>query len=258
MLSYQHIYHAGNLADVHKHAVLAWMLSQLIKKDKPLTYLETHSGRALYRLDAAEALKTGEAAQGITRTQALDWFPETHPYAEVIRLTHAKNGANSYPGSPMIASQILRPADRMHLAELHPQEFAALDYAMPKAKCYQMDGFEMAQSVCPPDPRRGLLLIDPSYEVKRDYEFIPGQIATLHRKWNVGIIMLWYPILSDGPHRKMLRALMQAHPDALRHEVSFPPARKGHRMVGSGLFILNPPYRLDTETDRLSALFAAL
>ncbi|WP_417605465.1 23S rRNA (adenine(2030)-N(6))-methyltransferase RlmJ [Primorskyibacter flagellatus] len=258
MLSYQHIYHAGNLADVHKHSLLAWMLNHLIQKAKPLTYLETHAGRALYRLDAAEALKTGEAAQGIARAAALNWFPDSHPFAKTIRATHSDHGENSYPGSPLIASQILRPMDSLHLAELHPQEFAALDYAVPKAKCYQQDGFEMAQSICPPTPRRGLLLIDPSYEVKTDYDLIPTQIAALNRKWNVGIIMLWYPILSDAPHRKMLSALSKAHPDALRHEVSFPPARQGHRMVGSGLFILNPPYRIEDETARLSKLFATL
>ena len=258
MLSYQHIYHAGNLADVHKHSLLSWMLNQLIQKDKPLTYVESHAGRALYYLDAAEALKTGEAAQGIDRAEALNWFSDAHPYAKTIQATHSEHGENAYPGSPMIASKILRPTDKMHLAELHPQEFSALDYALPMAKCYQQDGFEMAQSISPPTPRRGMLLIDPSYEIKTDYDFIPGQIAALHRKWNVGIIMLWYPILVDAPHRQMLTALTKAHPDALRHEVRFPPARAGHRMVGSGLFFLNPPYLIEEETSRLDKHFAKL
>jgi 23S rRNA (adenine2030-N6)-methyltransferase len=115
----------------------------------------------------------------------------------------------------------------------------------------------MAQAVCPPEPRRGLLLIDPSYEVKTDYETIPSQIAKLHRKWNVGIICLWYPILTGGAHGPMLTAIeAQQLPGALRHEVRFPPVRPGHRMVGSGLFIVNAPYGTDAEARRLTTLFA--
>ena len=115
----------------------------------------------------------------------------------------------------------------------------------------------MAQALCPPEPRRGLLLIDPSYEVKSDYDRIPDQIAKLHRKWNVGIICLWYPILTGGTHGPMLAALeAQGLPGALRHEVRFPPVRPGHRMVGSGMFILNAPWGIEAEAQRLTAMFA--
>ena len=126
------------------------------------------------------------------------------------------------------------------------------------AQIHQRDGTAMALSVTPPDPRRGLCLIDPSYEVKDDYESIPVLISRLHRKWAVGGIILWYPLLVGGPHRPMLRLLSEIFPEALRHEVRFPPAREGHRIEGSGLFILNPPYGLDTETAALSALYARI
>ena len=116
MLSYQHIYHAGNLADVHKHSLLAWMLAYLTRKDKPLTYLETHSGRALYDLQDDAALKTGEAQQGIAK--ALSWFAADHPYASVLAKIKAAHGAQAYPGSPLIAAQMLRATDQIHLAEL--------------------------------------------------------------------------------------------------------------------------------------------
>ncbi len=259
MLSYQHIYHAGNLADVQKHALLAWMLEYMTRKDKPISYIETHAGRALYDLASPEAQKTGEAAKGIE--VARSWFALDHPYARVLDAVDAASGAGSYPGSPRIATELLRPMDSLHLAELHPQEAQALRLAMrgTGAKVHVQDGFEMAQSLAPPEPRRGLLLIDPSYEIKSDYTRIPGIIAKLHRKWNVGVIALWYPILTDGTHKPMLRALdAQDLPATVRHEVQFPAARQGHRMVGSGLFVVNAPFGFEDEAARLSKHFAAL
>ena len=259
MLSYQHSYHAGNLADVHKHAALAWMLDYLTRKDKPLSYIETHAGRGLYALDAAAALKTGEAEIGIGR--ALSLFPADHPYRQAVDGLRAENGPAAYPGSPLIAALLLRPSDRLHLAELHPQEFAALEAAMSpyNASCTREDGLKFALSRTPPEPRRGLMLIDPSYEVKADYAALPPLIAKVHTKWNVGIIALWYPILASSAHASMLAALeAQGLPKTLRHEVRFPPARAGHGMVGSGLFIVNAPYGLAAEAERLSDLFASL
>lgn len=261
MLSYQHIYHAGNLADVQKHALLAWMLGYLTKKDKPLSYIETHSGRGLYQLDAVEAVRTGEAAAGIERVWDEGWFDAQHPLSHALNAVRDEHGAATYPGSPLIAASLLRPLDSMHLAELHPQEQAALTAAISRypAKTYRQDGFELAQSLLPPEPRRGMMLIDPSYEVKTDYDRLPGLIAKLHRKWNVGVIALWYPILTDERHKVMVQALMgQNLPKTACHEVRFPPAREGHRMVGSGLFVVNAPFGLEEETTRLSGLFARL
>jgi 23S rRNA (adenine2030-N6)-methyltransferase len=258
MLSYQHIYHAGNLADVHKHGLLAWMLSYLAKKDKPLSYIETHAGRALYDLDDPAALKTAEASQGIGRAQS--FFPSSHPFARVTEEVRRQHGPMAYPGSPRIAAGLLRPSDHIHLAELHPAEHAALDFSMSAypVKCHRRDGFELAHSLCPPDPRRGLLLIDPSYEVKSDYAEIPKHVSKLHKAWNVGVICLWYPLLLAQTHKPMVAALSQAHPEAMRHEVRFAPSRKGHGMVGSGMFVINPPFGLKEEAARLGACFAKL
>ena len=258
MLSYQHIYHAGNLADVHKHALLAWMLAYLTRKDKPLTYIETHGGRALYQLDDAAALKTGEAEKGIAK--ARDWFETEHPYARVLEATRRTDGDAAYPGSPLIAASLLRPADSLHIAELHPQEHAALASALAPypAKVYRRDGFEMAHALTPPTPRRGIMLIDPSFEVKDDYLSIPKHISKIVRAWNVGTIALWYPLLTSGAHRKMLERLTQANPDACRHEVRFQPARPGHGMIGSGLFVINPPYGLAQAAQSLDAHFNTL
>ena len=258
MLSYQHHFHAGNLADVHKHAMLCRMLDYLTQKDKPLSYVETHAGRGLYDLGAEGALKTGEAAAGILQIE--QDFAADHPYLHRLAEARAQHGPMAYPGSPLFAALSLRDTDTLHLAELHPGEVKHLrQNLMPwGAHIYEAEGFSTAHAVCPPTPRRGLMLIDPSYEVKADYETIPKTIGQLHRKWNVGVICLWYPILDTAPHAPMLAALLDQHAGALRHEVRFAPIRAGHRMVGSGLFILNPPYGIEDEAARLTDLFARL
>jgi 23S rRNA (adenine2030-N6)-methyltransferase len=260
MLSYQHAYHAGNLADVWKHALLAWMLARLTDKPKPLTYIETHAGRGLYALDGPEAAKTGEAAAGILRPGVAGWFPPDHPYAVALAATRAAHGPAAYPGSPLIAAALLRPGDTIHLAELHPAELAALTGTMGRrATIHATDGLALALSLTPPTPRRGLMLIDPSWEVKSDYDRMPALVAQVHRRWNVGVIALWYPVLADARHRPMLDALAaHALPGLAVHEARFPPARPGHGMTGAGLALVNTPFGVDAEAARLKGLFATL
>lgn len=257
-MSYQHGFHAGNMADVHKHGLLSWMLSYLTRKDKPLSYLETHAGRALYDLHSDAARKTGEAARGIAL--ARDWFAPDHPYAKVLADVRAQAGQHAYPGSPLIAAKLLRDVDHIDLAELHPAELDALRDAMIRypAGCHHIDGWQMAMSKCPPTPRRGMLLVDPSFEIKSDYDTVPDFFAKIHRKWPVGILALWYPILVDDRHLPMTRALQSALPDATLHEVRFPPARAGHGMVGSGMFVVNAPYGFDLEAAWLGDKFKSL
>lgn len=259
MLSYQHGYHAGNAADVHKHVLLAAALAYLGRKDKPLTYLETHAGRGLYDLSDATARKTGEAAQGVERL--LTQFPETHPWRQAVAAERAATGATFYPGSPLIAARLARPADRLDLVEFHPREHAALVAAMPPRsglRIHHRDGFEMAKALIPPQPRRGLMLIDPSWEVRTDYARLADWLPAIHRKWNVGVLMLWYPILADGRHGPMIRALRGALPRALIHEVAFPPARDGHGLRGSGMVIVNPPWGLEAEIPHLDTVFGRM
>lgn len=257
MLSYQHAFHAGNAADLHKHALLARMLALMAAKPKPLSYLETHAGRGLYDLAGAEALRTGEAEAGVTRALAENWLPADHPLLQVLSETRAQHGPAAYPGSPLIAATLLRPDDPIDLADLHPAEGEALDRLLGhRAHIHREDGAAMANRLAPPTPRRGLMLIDPSWEVKTDYTAIPALIDKVSRKWNVGVIALWYPILGDARHAPMLRGLTGVHPDALRSEVRFRPAREGHGMIGSGMFVLNPPWGLADEAATLSAIFA--
>ena len=255
MLSYQHHYHAGNPADVHKHALLAWVLDYLVQKDKPLTYIETHSGRGLYDLGDEAALKTGEAAKGVSLLE--QGLAPDHPYRQRLNEVRFKYGPTAYPGSPLIAAMTLREMDTIHLAELHPGENAILSSHLTDwgAHIRLEDGFKMAQAICPPTPRRGMLLVDPSYEVKAEYDSIPSDLAKVARKWNVGILALWYPILTSGSHGPMLSTLTAAFPDALRHEVRFPAVREGHRMMGSGMFVINPPYGLADHAAKITKLF---
>lgn len=252
MLSYQHAFHAGNLADLQKHALMAELLAYMTKKDKPLTYIETHAGRGLYDLTSAEAVKTGEAALGIEAHQAA--FREDHPYLRALAEVRREHGPSAYPGSPMIAAKLLRPQDRIHLAELHPQEHQALTLALraPNVSIHRQDGYDLVQSLCPPDPRRGVLLVDPPYELKQDYVELPKFFRQIAKKWNVGVLALWYPILSSAAHVPMLAALTEDFPDALCHEIRFPPVREGHRMIGSGMFIVNPPWGLAEAAADLS------
>jgi 23S rRNA (adenine2030-N6)-methyltransferase len=255
MLSYQHAYHAGNAGDVHKHMALAALLDYLGQKPKPFSYIETHAGRGLYRLDAPEAAKTGEAAAGIGRLASR--IDRAHPFAQVLAGVRDRHGAAAYPGSPLIAAGLAREGDVLHLAELHPQEHAALAAAMAGlAHVRREDGWAFARRILPPMPRRGLILVDPSYELREDYERMPRRIAGIARKWPVGVIVLWYPVLADARHGPMLAALGDALPGAARHEVRFPPARSGHGLVGSGLFIVNPPWTWAAEAARIDSVFA--
>lgn len=256
MLSYQHGYHAGNLADVHKHAALAVLLAALAAKDKPLSYLESHAGRGFYDLAAPQARKTGEAAEGAVAALAADVLPADHPWVAAVHAVRAERGPTAYPGSPAIARALLRPGDRMHLMELHPQEHAALRDGFQGAgvHVHRRDGHEGLPALVPPVPRRGLALIDPSYEVKTEYAAAARLAIEAHRKWPQGVILLWYPVLEAGLHRAMLAALTAAAlPNVWNEEVAF--AGSALRMRGSGLFCVNLPYAAEA---RLAATSAAL
>ncbi|TVS02193.1 MAG: 23S rRNA (adenine(2030)-N(6))-methyltransferase RlmJ [Rhodobacteraceae bacterium] len=253
MLSYQHGYHAGNLADVHKHALLAWVLDYMATKDKPMSYIETHAGSGFYRLDTEAARKTGEAAAGIGRLEQA--FDPGHPYRRAIDMVRAAHGIASYPGSPLIAAHLLRHADRMTLAELHPQEYEALSALLrSRATIHRRDGLEMALALCPPMPRRGVLVCDPSYEVKDEYHTVPRALAQIRRKWNVGVLLLWYPILTSEAHAPMIARLRADHSEIAVFEARFPPIRPGHRMTGSGLVVINPPWGMAEEAARVAGL----
>ena len=234
MLSYQHAYHAGGPADLHKHIALAELLALLTRKARPLTYMETHAGRGLYDLASVETAKTGEADEGIAKSDLPDC-----PFTVAVKSVRQIHGETAYPGSPAIAAALLRPDDQMHLMELHPAEFNALSANLEgEAAIHHRDGYEGVLAISPPKPRKGLVLIDPSYEVKTEYLQVAEFTRKLMAKWPEATVLIWYPILKAARHKEMLAALRLPH---LVDEVSF-SLKDNKGMIGSGLALVNAPY----------------
>jgi len=234
MLSYQHAYHAGGPADLHKHIALAEILSLLTRKPRGITYMETHAGRGLYDLASAETAKTGEADEGIARLGLPNCV-----FTDAIKSVRAMHGETTYPGSPAIAAALLRANDKMHLMELHPAEFKALQKNLEgEAAIHRRDGYEGVMAISPPKPRKGLVLIDPSYEVKTEYLQVADFTRKLVAKWPEATVMIWYPILEAGRHKEMLQALPVP---IIKDEVSF-SLKDNKGMTGSGLALVNAPY----------------
>ncbi|MGE4313734.1 MAG: 23S rRNA (adenine(2030)-N(6))-methyltransferase RlmJ [Pseudobdellovibrionaceae bacterium] len=240
MLSYQHIYHAGNLADLHKHGVLARLLGFMTQKARPLSLMETHGGRGLYDLSSPEAAKTGEAAEGIGATPSLP--PELQA---VLSSIQGKYGSGFYAGSPLIMHHFMRQGDRQVIMELHPTEHAALEKTMRgmSVQIHKRDGYEGILALSPPQPRRGLVLVDPSYEVKAEYGQVVKFTAKLLAKWPQAVVMIWYPLLEVGLHEEMKAGLVAIAPEIVFDEVHFKGSKM--RMLGSGLALINKPYGFD-------------
>lgn len=239
MLSYQHGYHAGGPADLHKHATLAGLLALLSRKARPVTYMESHAGRGIYDLSGEQASKTGEWRAGIGTAP-----PPDGPFRQALDTVRAQHGETAYPGSPAIARALLRPTDRMILMELHPAEHAALAENIPDAEIHRRDGREGLLALSPPKPRKGLAFIDPSYERKEEYAETAAFALALLRKWPDATILVWYPILPAGRHVGMVSHLRASAPATLFSETAFPPhGGRKTGMTGSGLALLNPPHR---------------
>lgn len=257
MLSYQHIYHAGCLADVHKHMALVAVLRALLAQKKPLTYIDTHAGRGLYDLSSPEAEKTGEAKAGILRLLDEGAIPEG-PYLDLLRKVRAKYGATAYPGSPLIAQMLLRSMDMLHFTELHPREYAALRENLHgrNLDIQQRDGYAVTMAISPPTPRDGLVLIDPSFEVKMEYEQAAEFVISLHQKWPEAVIMLWYPMLKTGYFELMAEWVEKANlPGFYRHESVFHNPEEVRGMYGSGLVAVNLPQACVDALEEADALF---
>ena len=252
MLSYQHGYHAGNFADVVKHFTLTRLLNYMIGKEKPLFYLETHSGRGIYDLKDKKAMKTREALQGVeilfNQKQKLpDLF---NLYLKEIAALNADDKLRYYPGSPSIAISSLRQQDRLFFAELHPREFEHLKDLKRKSKhttFSNINGLELLKSMLPPPERRGLIFIDPSFEIKSEYKDLPVLIKTAYDRFPTGVYCLWYPIVANNLYLQLRRGLDKISPNnkLLIEFYLNDPAVAG--MTGCGLYIINPPYLLKNE-----------
>lgn len=252
MLSYQHGYHAGNFADVIKHISLTRLLAYLTKKDKPFFYLETHSGKGLYNLKDKQAEKTKEYEQGIkllweNRKNLPQEFLE---YMQAIRQLNNSTSLSLYPGSPYLAINALRTQDRSYFCELHPAEFeilAQMHRHNKKAHISHSDGIAALNALLPPPEKRGLVFLDPSFEIKDEYKLIPQAIKQAYNRFATGVYCLWYPIINKKITEQLIRGMLSIHAkNALRLEFYLTLAPK-EGMTGCGLWIINPPYTFAAE-----------
>lgn len=254
MLSYRHSFHAGNHADVLKHLVLARILAYLVRKDKPLCYLDTHAGAGGYALQGVQAQKNREYETGIGRLWERDDLPvPLADYVELVRRFNPGTELQYYPGSPWLARQLLRPTDRLFLHELHPADCAALrehSAGDRRVKVSCADGYQGCIALVPPMERRGLVLIDPSFELKSDYRKAIETLHQAYKRFATGVYALWYPVVERARVESMERALRATGiPRVDRYELAIAPDRRGHGMSASGLLVVNPPWGLRGEME---------
>ena len=258
-MNYRHAFHAGNFADVHKHAVLARVLLHLRRKPAAFRVIDTHAGAARYDLRGPEPCRSGEWREGIERVwqaprqeAAQDLLA---PYLGAVAALNPDAKLRVYPGSPLIVTCLLRRQDRLIACELEPRAAASLTAALrgdARAKALAIDGWLALGAYLPPKERRGLVLVDPPFEDAADFMRLPAALATAHRKWPTGIYMLWYPIKDraapDGLAKRLQRL---AIPRMLRCELNLGPPRADAGLVGSGLIVVNPPFTLEADLQRL-------
>ena len=266
-MNYRHAFHAGNFADVHKHAVLARVLLHLRRKPAAFRVIDTHAGGGRYDLFAAEPTRSGEWRQGIGRlwqsgrSNKLDAL--LAPYLEAVAALNPDGELRSYPGSPLIVRHLLRAQDRLTACELEPTAAAALAATLRgdrRAKALTIDGWTALNAYVPPRERRGLVLIDPPFEDAAEFARLAAALGNAHRKWPTGIYMLWYPITDRAAPDALARRLERlAVPKLLRCELTLRPPRAVAGLAGSGLILVNPPYPLEAELRTLMpALVRAL
>jgi len=270
-VKYRHAHHAGNFADVHKHVTLLALLAALRRKDKGFFYLETHAGRGAYDLSGAP----GESGTGIGRFESAAgaaWrsgAPEVKNYGERVEsLRRERRESRLYPGSPLLAASELRPQDRAVLIEQLPAEARALEKVLPdsvagaqRIRIETGDGFERLRAWLPPRERRGLTFIDPPYEESRqDFDRVRQAAAEALRRFNTGIVAIWYPI-KDERDTAAWHAMLagELHCELLAAELSLYPRDSRVALNGSGMLILNPPYQLAERMQTwLPQLYACL
>lgn len=254
-MNYRHIYHAGNFADVLKHAVLARLIVYLQQKDKAFRVLDTHAGIGLYDFSAEEAQKTGEWRDGIGRLMEAD-LPEgvaalLAPYLDAVHALNPKGPITLYPGSPKLARMLFRPQDRLSAMDLHPDDSRALarlfegDY---QVRVTELDGWLALGAHLPPKEKRGIVLVDPPFEEAGEYERLVDGLAKAYRRFATGTYCLWYPIKKGAPVAEFHEALKALDiPKMLCAELSVRSDRETTGLSGSGLIIVNPPFTLKDE-----------
>lgn len=272
-MNYRHAYHAGNFADVLKHAILCLCVEHLKLKPQPFRVIDTHAGRGLYDLAGVEAGKTLEAAEGIARLVGVDAealpapvAAALAPYLDCVRAENESRALSLYPGSPRIVRQLMREGDALVVNELHPEEHAALGALFdndPLTKVLALDGWTALKALLPPKEKRGLVLVDPPFEERGDYERLSRSLAEARRRFETGTYLLWSPIKDPLIADRLAEAARDAlGPDvpaekALRVELMIRAPKDPTRLNGCGLLIVNPPWTLRKKLDLLLPFLAA-
>ena len=256
MLSYRHAFHAGNFADVFKHVLLIQLIQALQRKDKPFRVFDTHAGAGRYDLYSAPARKNREYQAGIGRLwdrQGLG--PELHNYREQVRALNPNGVLREYPGSPRLVRALLRPEDRLTLTELHPGDYPALkaEFAGDRhVAVHHADGYASLKAFLPPPERRGLVYIDPAFELRDEFDRLVEVVQTIHRRWATGMAAIWYPILDRAPSLRFQRHLQALEiPALLCAELGLYPYNQPVGLHGCGMIVINPPWKLDEMLSRL-------
>ena len=257
-MNYRHSYHAGNFADVLKHAVFALVLEYMKRKEAPFRVIDTHAGAGRYMLTSPEASKTGEWQGGIARLIGPDAKPlparaarSLQPYLDAVRRENAGDTLSVYPGSPAIALGLMRGEDTLIANELHPQERLLLEDAIGgdrRAKVMALDAWVALKALLPPKERRGVVLIDPPFEEKDEFDRMAAGLAQALQRFATGVYIAWYPIKDPKPVARFHAAVAAlALPKSLRVELMLQRPTDPDRLNGCGLVVVNPPYTLEEE-----------
>jgi 23S rRNA (adenine2030-N6)-methyltransferase len=252
-VNYRHIYHAGNFADVMKHALLIPLIRLMQRKDKPFLLLDTHAGIGSYDVLSEQAEKTGEWRDGIGRI--FDNPPEA--LADYVALVRE---LGLYPGSPAIAAHLLRPADRLMACELHPEDAATLRRNMrgTNAAVHERDGYEALNAFLPPPEKRALILIDPPFERTDEFATLAATLTAAWKKFPSGVFVVWYPIKHRAPVRAFFESLKHSPiRDVIALEFLRRPDTNPNALNGCGLLVINPPFGLEAEAAPILAACAA-
>ena len=251
MLSYRHAFHSGNHADVLKHYVFSLVLDYFNQKDKPYWVIDTHAGAGMYALESEFAQKNAEFINGIARLMVAENLSESLAnFVKIIKTYNENNALNFYPGSPKIAEYLIRAGDKLRLFELHPSDCKLLLENFKgkgrQTKIELQDGFSGIKACLPPPAKRGLVLIDPPYELKDDYQKVVDCIQDSLKRFATGTYCIWYPLLQRDEPLAMVDALKSLQPNnwldvSLSVEA---PSADGYGMFGSGMCIINPPWTL--------------
>lgn len=257
-MNYRHIYHAGSFADIFKHCILIALLNALLEKPKALTYLETHAGIGLYNLNSEAAQKTKEYESGLNKLKNLKSPPKF--IEEFLKLAEKIPGF--YPGSPLIAAELLRVDDKMILCELHKDDCASLkllfsDMKHPAA-IHCLDGYQGLKAFTPPTPRRGLVLIDPPFEVESEIDDLITGLKTGMERWPNATYAIWYPIKNTDQHVLLIRALRKLNLQYLNPTLIVNSDKTSTKLIGTGMVIINPPFGCENKINEISKALAKI